>query len=38
MVDSDEKPVIGFIYDEMDIAKEKIQTFSMELLSLRFDF
>jgi len=25
MVDSDEKPTMGFIYEEMDIAKEKIQ-------------
>ena len=25
MVDSDEKPAMGFIYEEMDIAKEKIQ-------------
>jgi len=26
MVDSDEKPAMGFIYEEMDIAKEKIQS------------
>jgi len=26
MVDSDEKPVMGFIHEEMDIAKEKIQS------------
>nr|KYP36179.1 hypothetical protein KK1_042728 [Cajanus cajan] len=25
LVDSDEKPTIGFIYEEMDQAKEKIQ-------------
>jgi len=25
MVDSDEKPAMGFIYEEMDIAKEKLQ-------------
>jgi len=23
MVDSDEKPAMGFIYEEMDLAKEK---------------
>ena len=26
MVDSDEKPAMGFIYEEMDRAKETIQT------------
>jgi len=26
MVDLDEKPAMGFIYEEMDIAKEKIQS------------
>ncbi|XP_068503640.1 uncharacterized protein [Phaseolus vulgaris] len=26
MVDSDEKPAMGFIYEEMDLAKEKIQS------------
>jgi len=26
MVDSDEKPAMRFIYEEMDIAKEKIQS------------
>jgi len=26
MLDSDEKPIMGFIYEEMDITKEKIQS------------
>jgi len=26
MMDSDEKPAMGFIYEEMDIAEEKIQS------------
>jgi len=26
MVDSDENPAMGFIYEEMDAAKEKIQS------------
>jgi len=26
MVDLDEKLIIGFIYEEMDLAKEKIQS------------
>lgn len=26
MVDSDEKPTMGFIYEEMDRAKEKIRS------------
>jgi len=31
MVDSDEKPAMRFIYEEMDIAKEKIQSLFNEV-------